>query len=112
MEKLIKDGMVAVLYSRGYGAGWYSWNLDVNECLFCPQIVGLVLANGDCDEMDRNVAKRIEEIANSNWGVNFYHGGASQLVVGWVKAGNQFEIKEYDGNESLIDLGESQYLTA
>ena len=26
MEKVIRDGKVAVLYSPGYGAGWsYSW---------------------------------------------------------------------------------------
>jgi hypothetical protein len=28
MEKVIRDGKVAVLYSPGYGAGWYSWNRD------------------------------------------------------------------------------------
>jgi hypothetical protein len=26
MNKLIRDGMVAVLYSPDYGSGWYTWN--------------------------------------------------------------------------------------
>ena len=26
MEKVIRNGQVAVLYSPGFGAGWYSWN--------------------------------------------------------------------------------------
>jgi hypothetical protein len=28
VEKYIKDGKVAVLYSAGYGAGWSTWNYD------------------------------------------------------------------------------------
>lgn len=26
MDKVIKDGKVAVLYSPGFGAGWFTWN--------------------------------------------------------------------------------------
>lgn len=111
MDKVIKDGMVAVLYSRGFGAGWYSWNHN-EECLFDPQIVGLVLANGDCAEIDKHVVKRIEQIASDKWGEDFFSGGASQLTVGWVTQGEQFKIDEYDGRESLIHLGKSQNLTA
>ncbi len=41
MEKVIRNGMVAVLVSPGYGAGWYSWN-DHKELLFHPKIVEMV----------------------------------------------------------------------
>ena len=34
MNKLIRDGMVAVLYSPDYGSGWYTWNQDDPEILF------------------------------------------------------------------------------
>jgi len=44
MDKIIRDGKVAVLYSPGYGAGWYSWNTDCKECVFNPEIVKLVEA--------------------------------------------------------------------
>lgn len=42
MEKVIRDGKVAVLYSPGYGAGWSTWcyNDDlVKTLLFHPLIV-------------------------------------------------------------------------
>jgi len=39
MEKHIENNQVAVLYSPGYGVGWYSWNKDYPACLFHPIIV-------------------------------------------------------------------------
>jgi hypothetical protein len=41
MDKVIRDGKVAVLYSPGYGAGWYSWH-DNEELLYDPVIVDMV----------------------------------------------------------------------
>ena len=29
MQKVIRDGKVAVLYSPGYGAGWYTWSVPI-----------------------------------------------------------------------------------
>ena len=42
MIKLVRDGMVAVLYSPGFGAGWYTWNQECTELMFDPAIVKLV----------------------------------------------------------------------
>ena len=36
IEKLSQDGKVAVLYSPGFGAGWYTWNMTVPQILFDP----------------------------------------------------------------------------
>jgi hypothetical protein len=44
LKKVIRDGKVAVLYSPGFGAGWYSWNSSVPQCLFSPEIVAMVEA--------------------------------------------------------------------
>ena len=44
MEKVIRNGQVAVLYSAGFGAGWYSWN-DKKELLFHPKLVEMVENN-------------------------------------------------------------------
>jgi hypothetical protein len=33
MDKVIRDGKVAVLYSPGYGAGWFSWH-GIEELLY------------------------------------------------------------------------------
>ena len=38
-DKVIHDGKVAVIYSPGFGAGWYSWNTDYPDIIFDPQVV-------------------------------------------------------------------------
>ena len=38
-DRVIRDGLVAVVYSPGFGAGWYTWNLESPEILFDPNIV-------------------------------------------------------------------------
>ena len=42
-NKIFRDGKVAVLISDGSGAGWYSWNTDFKDCLFCPEIVNYII---------------------------------------------------------------------
>ena len=93
MNKLIRDGMVAVLVSPGYGAGWYTWNTDFPECLYDPEIVKIVLGEAEGD---------IGEIVKNKFGDDFYSGGFDQLTVVWVPVGSRFRIAEYDGSESLI----------
>lgn len=101
MKKFEKDGMVAVLYSPGFGAGWYSWESS-EEALFDPEIIQAVLDGSNI---------KAESIAEKKY-PGMYLGGACDLQVEWIKKGSQFEIKEYDGNESVHVIGESDYLTA
>lgn len=91
-EKLIKDGKVAVLYSPGYGAGWYSWNND-ERLLFHPEIVQKVL-----DDKNNEIT---EEFILNLIGLDIYTGGACDLKVKWIEEGTFFEIDEYDGSESI-----------
>ena len=90
-EKLERDGMIAVLVSPGFGAGWYSWNPDYQGLLFDKEIVEAVLAK------DRAKAIAIAERKYPGC----YTGGGEDLVVNWVAKGTKFEIHEYDGSESL-----------
>lgn len=98
MNKIVRDGMVAVLYSPGWGAGWYTWNSSVPECLFDPDIVEIVLGEKPgC----------ISEIAERKWGASsdkgyFYSGGAEDLTVAWIPDGTPFRVDEYDGYESIV----------
>lgn len=101
-EKYIRDGMVAVLYSPGFGAGWYTWNPDREGILFDREIVEAVLAN------NRTLAA---DIAARKY-PGCYTGGADCLEVGWVPPGGAFEIEEYDGSETLHIIGERKYLIA
>lgn len=91
MEKLIENGKVAVLYSPGYGAGWYTWNRELPEIMFDPAIVKLVIEER-FDELETFVTLKYSSI---------YTGGLMDLEVVWIKEGRLFRIDEYDGNESI-----------
>jgi len=96
MEKVIKDGQVAVLVSYGYGAGWYSWNTEHKELLFNPKLVEMV-EQGKRNEID-------DEWVIENLGIDVYTGGSEGLAVEWLPEGTAFTIKDYDGSEYLITL--------
>lgn len=97
MEKLIKDGKVAVAVSKGYGAGWSTW--------------------GSVDPMDKRFNElilegKIEEAEALAKSLGYYSDGLRNCVIEWLDIGTRFEIKEYDGNESLRILDDTPYYTA
>lgn len=101
MEKVIRDGNVAVLISTGFGAGWYSWNSEHKELLFHPKLIEMVEA-GRREEID-------EEWIEENLGLeNVYTGGNRDLTIKWLPEGTAFQVDEYDGAESITTL---EYLT-
>lgn len=97
MNKVIRNNMVAVLISPGYGAGWYTWNPEFEDCIYDPDIVQMVLGNASPED----IALKAEE----KWGVDhdqyFCTLGADTLQVEWVPVGSKFMIHEYDGSETL-----------
>ena len=101
MNKVIKDGKVAVLYSPGYGAGWHTWGAPV-EAVFDPDLVNAVL--------EEDYEKAVQ-IANTKW-PDKYDGGVRDLKVKWIPEGTRFIINEYDGSESIQYLDDVDFLTA
>ena len=96
MEKVIRNGKVAVLYSPGFGAGWHSWN-ERKELLFHPKLVEMVENNKQ--------SKITEQWIKENLGIdNVYCGGAADLQIKWLDEGTAFIINEYDGSESIETL--------
>ena len=91
MNKLIRDGKVAVLYSPGFGAGWYTWNYNHPEILFDPAIVKFV-EKEKWDELATYVELKYPEI---------YKSGMTELQVEWIPEGTEFKVTEYDGAESI-----------
>ena len=91
MNKLIRDGKVAVLYSPAFGAGWYTWNYKYPEIIFDPAIVKFV-EKEKWAELDTYVTLKYPEI---------YKGGMTDLLVEWIPEGTEFKVTEYDGNESI-----------
>jgi hypothetical protein len=102
MEKLIKDDKVAVIFSPGFGAGWYTWNLKTPELVFDPMLVEMIL-NNKKDEFHTYVAMRYPDV---------YVSGFDDLAVSWIPVGTKFRIHEYDGNESIELEQEMDWLTA
>lgn len=103
MNKLIKNGKVAVLYSPGFGAGWSTWNAEYPEILFDPEIAQLVI--------DKRPTSAIIAYAESKY-PNGYFGGARDLTVEWVQEGTSFYIHEYDGSEDVRYGDSDPWVTA
>ncbi len=94
MDKVIRDGKVAVLVSRGYGAGWSTWTDEIETYLFHPKLVQMV-------EEERH-SEITTEWMEQELGLDVsYTGGTDGLEIQWVPVGTKFVIHEYDGHETL-----------
>lgn len=91
ISKVVRDGKVAVLYSPGFGAGWYTWNPEHPEIVFDPMIVDFI-ENGDLGKLENYMTMRYP---------GMYLGGLGDLTIEWIPEGTLFRIHEYDGNESI-----------
>jgi hypothetical protein len=104
MNKVIRDGMVAVLYSPGYGAGWSTWSDSENAEAMCmdERIVNAFLTGGP--DAAAAAAKTLFP--------EQYTGGARDLTVRWLPVGTVFEIGEYDGSESIRVIDNAEFMVA
>ena len=107
MNKVIRDGKVAVLVSRGYGAGWSTWVADEYRdiYLFHPTLIQMVE-----EERHREIT---EEWMEKELGLeDVYTGGTDGLEIEWVPVGTKFVIHEYDGHESLRTIDDFHWNVA
>ena len=95
MDKVIRNGKVAVLVSGGFGAGWSTWEGGDERLIFSPKLVEMV---------ERGDAKLITtEWVEQELGIeNVYCGGSDSLCIEWLDEGTPFYIDEYDGAESIV----------
>jgi hypothetical protein len=112
MDRYIRDGEVAILYSPGYGAGWSTWNTDYpcEELLFDPGLVSLILEWPGLYD-DPELMEKIEVYTTLKW-PKIYVGGLVQLTVGWLPVGTKFYIDETDGAEAIVTEADINWLTA
>lgn len=112
MNKVVRDGKVAVLYSPGYGAGWSTW-AEPSECemiLYDPEIVQLVLER----DQDQITLEEFEQRMEMIWQLKGYTSYCSPVAVqvAWLPEGTQFRIHEYDGSERVITLADDVWHVA
>ena len=106
MTKCIRDGLVAVLYSPGYGAGWSTWNDDKYRefLLHDEKLVDLV---------ETNQHSKIKDYVESVYPDEYVCVlGAKKLRVEWVSPGTQFRISDYDGSESMVSNSDDYWNVA
>lgn len=110
MDKVIRDGKVAVLYSPGYGAGWSTWSLShTDKLIFDKNVVALVEDRDLGKITNEQLVDLVESYCEKQYGPNeVYCGGVDDLVIEWIPVGTQFKINEYDGSES-IEYKENDY---
>ena len=103
-EKHIVDGKVAVLYSPGFGAGWSTWAYgDTEQAMAMDRDLVLAFLDGGVDALVKITAQKYPDN---------YTGGAEDVVVAWLPEGTRFEIREYDGSETLHTLDNVPWLVA
>ena len=102
IHKLNQDGKVAVLYSPGFGAGWFTWNRQYPQLIFDPAIVSYV---------EKQDWYKLTEYLKLKY-PDAYTGGMRDLEVAWLPEGTLFRIDDYDGNESIEIKEELDWIVA
>jgi hypothetical protein len=96
------QGLVAVLISAGFGAGWSTWAHDGERegLLFDSRLVDYVL-----QASSEGLADYAESL-----GYTSYTGGAQEVRIEWLEPGTRFYVEEYDGSESLRTFDDLSYV--
>ena len=102
MDKVNRDGLIAVIYSPGFGAGWYSWH-GIEALLFDPNVVGMIEDGADPYEIEKYCERR--------YGTDHYFS-CDDLAIAWIPEGTEFMIHEYDGSERLRFRSEMRWSVA
>jgi len=91
LNKVVRDGRVAVVYSPEYGGGWSTWNPRHPEILFDPAIV---------DFVEKQQWKELEVYVTLKY-PDIYTGGMERMTIEWIPEGALFRVNEHDGAESI-----------
>ena len=93
-----------VLISRGYGAGWSTWNMP--EIAFDERIIRAF----ECGISEEDMQELCIECGYVNdYGDGPYMGGFDDLEVVDVPTNALFQIKEYDGSEWIEYFDEDEW---
>jgi hypothetical protein len=97
MKRLVRDGLIAVLYTNDYGGGWYSWH-GYLPALYDPGLVELI----EQKQYKKAHAYVEAKQAAGEWPDFYVHEiTIENLAVDWVVPNREFRITEYDGLETL-----------
>lgn len=117
-----KHTKYAVLVSRGFGAGWATWN-DMTLA-YDKRVVEFWLAHKNDEEWMRAVTQSkygaTKQSEANKEAVTFfrsigyddcpYMGGFVSISLEWVSAGKMWRLDEYDGSESLVFMEDEDWI--
>jgi hypothetical protein len=92
MNKLKRDGKVAVIYRNDYGAGWSTWNPNYPDIAFDAGTVQLI-EEEEFDQLKTYLALKYP---------NAHLGNLESLSIEWLPEDTEFVITEYDGIETIV----------
>lgn len=101
VEKYIKDGKVAVLYSPEWGGSWNHQGGDKGGMLFDKDIIEAIL-EGHIDKADK--------IAHEKYGV--LAASAENVCIKWLDVGTIFRVNQNDGFEAIEIYNSNSYTVA
>ena len=96
MNKVVRNGLVAVLYSPGFGSGWYTWNTEYPDILYDAKVVEWVEAGKSEDQLSD-----ITAYLEATYPESYIGSGLRQLEIEWLPVGTRFRVYEYDGSEHI-----------
>lgn len=103
------EGKLGVLVSRGYGAGWSTWNTYGIDLAIDKRIIKTYMeykAFGRKANLD-SLCEWFDSIGYKD----IYMGGWEDLDIVWIDKGTTFRIDEYDGAETIEKLDDQDWCT-
>jgi len=89
MEKLYNGkGQVAVLISKGYGAGWSTWNDELSPM---DKRYAQLILDGKIDKAIKLADKEC-----------YFLDGLKNCKIEWLDEGTKFYVEEHHGDEYII----------
>jgi len=105
VDKVVRDGKVAVLIAPSFGGGWSTWAGEEvsHQLLFEPEMVAWVEAGkkGPCPDMKVKYP-----------GAYIPEQDVDDLIIKWIPVGTLFRVHEYDGSESIVVHSDEYWITA
>lgn len=111
VPRYMKDGKVAVLVSPGFGGGWSTWAYGYKEEFALHRSLVEFFLGDSLDSLE-SIVEKISGISADSDEFPLWDSAAEQVRVQWLDPGIRFEIREYDGSESIYTLEEMNLFEA
>lgn len=116
VERYVKDGKVAVIRSVSFSIGWNSCGANPEALMYDRQLaeiierLDLAASAMAVKKLERDLEERVAELMGLERDDEFPY--RPRLGIRWVPLGERFQIRSYDGLESVVLESEIKWITA